>query len=278
MSTLGAALSLGFCTGADTTTSTYAHPATPEAACLERFLDFDYELLSRHTDKLHPPVEWISTSLIEADEQPGGLRVLPLDEASLVAEAAEDPGATAALERFARRTLAMLNALNELLLERATQISSAELTFQLRSRPETYLMLHCDNEERDPRTALFTVALRHGSQATVLSSSADTTASDARCKAASDHHGLTAACASDRAGAATYLPLHVCHSRPAARSQRAALRDVAAVHVRWTQEPPAAEEVAHMVQELQGIGGLGSTTTDTERSLLDRFIENVTLK
>jgi hypothetical protein len=115
----------------------------------------------------------------------------------------------------------------------------------LRSRPEPYLLLHCDHEEQDPTTAVFIVGLSHGSQPTVLSGWPNTTASDARCRAASDGGG-TVACASDRAGAATYLPLHTCHSRPVGTAPR----DVVAIHVRWTTEPPAAAVVGHRVHEL----------------------------
>ena len=54
----------------------YNHPATPEAACLERFLHYDYSTIGRQIARLHSPVEW-STSLLEAD--PAGLLVLPPD-------------------------------------------------------------------------------------------------------------------------------------------------------------------------------------------------------
>ena len=84
-----------------------------------------------------------------------------------------------------------------------------------------------------------------GSHPTVLSGWPNTTASDARCRAASDGGG-NVACASDRAGAATYLPLHACHSRPVGTAPR----DVVAIHVRWTTEPPAAVAVGHMVHAL----------------------------
>ena len=293
----------------------YAHPATPEAACLERFLHYDYGTLGRQIARLQSPVEW-STSLLEADPGARGLLVLP--EESF--DDAPPPAVAVALLEFTRRTLALLNGLNQLLLlehgapaggdgERPPQVSSAELTFRLRSRPEPYLLLHCDHEEHDPTTAVFTVGLSHGSQLslhvrpgasvlyvratrtsllhavrtrgagqlaprrhalyvrgtrtslgraertmyrgttgshpTVLSGWPNTTASDARCRAASDGGG-NVACASDRAGAATYLPLHACHSRPVGTAPR----DVVAIHVRWTTEPPAAVAVGHMVHAL----------------------------
>ena len=148
----------------------YAHPATPEAACLERFLHYDYGTLGRQIARLQSPVEW-STSLLEADPGARGLLVLP--EESL--DDAPPPAVATALLEFTRRTLALLNALNGLLLlehgppaggggERPPQVSSAELTFRLRSPPEPYLLLHCDHEEHDPTTAVFTVGLSHGSQ------------------------------------------------------------------------------------------------------------------
>ena len=229
----------------------YAHPATPEAACLERFLPYDYGALGRQIARLQSPVEW-STSLLEADPGARGLLVLP--EESF--DDAPPPAVAVALLEFTRRTLALLNALNGLLLlehgtsaggggERPPQVSSVELTFRLRSPPEPYLLLHCDHEEHDPTTAVFTVGLSHGSHPTVLSGWPNTTASDARCRAASDGGG-NVACASDRAGAATYLPLHACHSRPVGTAPR----DVVAIHVRWTTEPPAAVAVGHMVHAL----------------------------
>jgi hypothetical protein len=231
--------------------TSYAHPATPEAACLERFLRYDYGTLGLQMARLHSPVEW-STSLLEADPTAHGLFVLPLDGF----DDEPPPAAATALLEFTRRTLALLNSLNQLLLlehgtpaggggERPPQISSAELTFRLRSRPEPHLLLHCDHEEHDPTTAVFTVGLSHGSLPTVLSGWPNTTASDARCRTASDGGG-NVACASDRAGAATYLPLHTCHSRPVGTAPR----DVVAIHVRWTTEPPAAAAVGHMVHAL----------------------------
>ena len=148
----------------------YAHPATPEAACLERFLHYDYGALGRQIARLQSPVEW-STSLLEADPGARGLLVLP--EESF--DDAPPPAVAVALLEFTRRTLALLNALNGLLLlehgtsaggggERPPQVSSVELTFRLRSPPEPYLLLHCDHEEHDPTTAVFTVGLSHGSQ------------------------------------------------------------------------------------------------------------------
>ena len=149
----------------------------------------------------------------------------------------------------------MLNQLNRLLLLEhgalaggagaRPQVSSAELTFRLRSRPDPYLLMHCDHEEYDRTTAVFIVSLSHGSQPTVLSGRPNTTASNARCRAASEDVN-NAACASDRAGAATFLPLHACHSRPVGDAPR----DVVAVHVRWTAEPPTAVALAHMLHSL----------------------------
>ena len=234
--------------------ASYAHPATPEAACLERFLHcYDYGSLGQQIAELPPtPLEW-STSLLEAAPAARGLLELPLDGF----DDRSPPAVATALLDFTRRTLALLNGFNRLLVvehgtaaaggseERPPQISSAELTFRLRSRPEPYLLLHCDHEEQDPTTAVFIVGLSHGSQPTVLSGWPNTTASDARCRAASDGGG-TVACASDRAGAATYLPLHTCHSRPVGTAPR----DVVAIHVRWTTEPPAAAVVGHRVHEL----------------------------
>ena len=153
---------------------------------------------------------------------------------------------------FELHTLFMLNKLNERMAriwppsERRAQIASVEITFRLHSPPEKHLLLHCDNDNYDPRSAVFIVGLLNGSAPTVLSGAANVSASDARCR--DTDPSTTAACASDRAGAATYYPIHVCHSRPVGSEPRS----VAAVHVRWTEhgELPSAEMVARVVDDI----------------------------
>jgi hypothetical protein len=158
---------------------------------------------------------------------------------------------------FELHTMFMLNKLNERMAfgiwpstvppqERLAQIASVELTFRLRAPPEQHLLLHCDNDDYDPRSAVFIVGLSNGSAPTVLSGAANVSASDARCRDADP--STTAACASDRAGAATYYPIHACHSRPTGVERR----DVVAVHVRWTEhgELPPAEVVARVVDDI----------------------------
>lgn len=220
------------------------HPATREASCIQRFLDFDYEVIGQHLPVFDSAtrIEW-STPLVEADSV-DGLYVLP-EYGSDNDEEPRSPYVTGeytagdyakyrniilVLEEFARRTVLMLNKLNKRLQAwHFSQIASVELTFRLRSPPERHLLLHCDNDDYDPRSAVFMVALSNGSAATVLSGAPNVTASDTRCRDADS--STTAACASDRAGAATYYPIHACHSRPVGTAPR----DVVAVHVRWTE-------------------------------------------
>ena len=238
------------------------HPATSEASCIQRFLDFDYEVLGQHLPVFDSAtrIEW-STPLVEADSV-DGLYVLPEygsdnDEAPYVqyryiagqhtaSDYAKYTSIELALEKFARRTVLMLNKLNERMRAmHKAQIVSVELTFRLRAPPEQHLLLHCDNDIYNPRSAVFMVGLSNGSAPTVLSASWRVTASDARCRDADPSN--TAACASDRAGAATYYPIHACHSRPIGTAPR----DVVAVHVRWSDMAvPLATVVAHVVDEV----------------------------
>mgnify|MGYP003314149298 CR=1 FL=1 len=85
--------------------ASYAHPATPEAACLERFLHcYDYGSLGQQIAELPPtPVEW-STSLLEAAPAARGLLELPLDGF----DDRPPPAVATALLDFTRRTLALL--------------------------------------------------------------------------------------------------------------------------------------------------------------------------
>ena len=230
----------------------FGHPATAEAACIDLTAFLDYGMLGNQMDDLLERTdltEW-SSSLVEADLGVDGVMLLPLHDMSVVDEP-EHP-----LTAYARRFTSVLNKLNRaMMLDRLplvgsspiAQVSSVEFTFQLRPVHERHLILHRDNQVRDSRSAAFIVSLRNGSMPTVLSSDPLTASSDERCSDASDG-GPVAACASDRAGSASYLPLHVCHARPPA-SASSGRRDVVAVHVRWSEVPPAATTVARMVHE-----------------------------
>lgn len=245
----------------------WAHPATLEAACIALTAPHNYVRLASQMDDLLQRTElteW-SSPLVEAAVGADGVMLLPLQDISMEEE--ETP-----LTAYARQFTSLLNAVNRAMvlesplvegsspmaqvssveLERPivrtpAQISSVEFTFQLRRTHEQHLILHVDNQVHDSRSALFIVSLRNGSMPTVLSSDPLTSCSEERCSDASDG-GPVAACASDRAGAASYLPLHVCHARPPA-SASTGRRDVVAVHVRWSGTPPPATTVARMVHE-----------------------------
>lgn len=225
------------------------------AACVDLTTITDYHRLANQMDDLLERTaltEW-SSRLVDAADVGNGAMLLPLWETSV----ADDPQHP--FTAYARRFTSLLNHLNRAMMLDSTllgsspiaQVSSVEFTFQLRPEHERHLILHRDNRVHDSRSALFIVSLRNGSMPTVLSSDPLTSSSDELCSDASDG-GPIATCASDRAGSASYLPLHVCHARPPATAS-SGRRDVVAVHVRWSEEPPAAAVLARMVHEIASL-------------------------
>ena len=211
------------------------HPATAqylqqEAACIGCFMPFGYKHLTQAVDalKLKGPAEW-SVDLVSAEMQAGYLQ-LPLDAATVEPR---DVGTVTSpvLTEFARACFKLFNRLNMKLSEwlPPCQLLDAELTFYMGGRHSSAHLFHVDCEENDNRTAVFIVSLRKGSRATILSEH------PTKCGSTLD---AGVGCTRTEAGAASYFPLHICHTRPS-HTLPNTRRDVAAVHVHWSVAPPA---------------------------------------